>query len=164
MKILGTFILFISSSLFMFNQNGSNSETLPKGYEYLDAELSNAKTFTLEMIEGFPEDEFAFKPTDEMRSFGAQAFHIAYSLEWFNGQLSGNSIPWEERDEDAMSKDELITYTKEQFDAFIEIVHNAEEEGKMTAAILSALRHNSHHRGQMVAYYRANGIAPPSYK
>ena len=134
------------------------------GYDYLEQQLSNAKTYTLEVIEGFPEEEFSFKPGEEMRTFGAQAFHIAYSLEWFNAQLKGTPIAWDPGDEDRMTKEELIDYTTEQFDVFIATINSAEESGPFTAGVLSTLRHNSHHRGQMVAYYRANGIAPPSYK
>jgi uncharacterized damage-inducible protein DinB len=135
-----------------------------KSYEYLETQLDNAKSYTLEVIEGFPEDDFGFKPGDEMRTFGAQAFHIAYSLEWFNAQLKGEPIQWDPGDEERMNKEELIAYTTEQFDAFIGIIKNAEEGGRFTAGVVGSLRHNSHHRGQMVAYYRANGMAPPQYK
>ncbi len=133
-------------------------------YEYLDQELNKAKTYTLEVLEGMPAEDYSFKPVEDVRSFGAQAYHIAYSLEWFNAQLKGEPIAWAPGDEDRMSKEELVAYTTEQFDAFIEIVHNAEESGRFTAGVLGTLRHNSHHRGQMVAYYRSHGMAPPAYK
>tara|TARA_R110000868_G_scaffold259361_7_gene517397 strand:- start:18182 stop:18679 length:498 start_codon:yes stop_codon:yes gene_type:complete len=133
-------------------------------YEYLEQNLNNAKTYTLEVLEGMPAEDYAFKPVDDVRSFGEQAFHIAYSLEWFNAQLKGEPVAWEPGDEGRMSKEELVAYTTEQFDIFIETIHAAEESGPFTSGILGALRHNSHHRGQMVAYYRANGMAPPAYK
>ena len=98
-------------------------------YEYLDQQLSNAKTFTLSVLEEMPEDGYSFKPGEEMRTFSAQAFHIAYSLEWFNARLKSAPIAWEPGDEDRLSKDELIAYTTEQFDAFIQIIHDAEEDG-----------------------------------
>lgn len=133
-------------------------------YEYLDQNLANAKTFTLEVLEGMPVKDYTYKPGEEMRTFAEQAFHIAYSLEWFNQRLKGTPVAWEPGDESRMTKEELVAYTTEQFDAFIETVHNSEESGQITAGILGVLRHNSHHRGQMVAYYRANGMAPPAYK
>lgn len=133
-------------------------------YEYLDQQLTNAKDFTLEVLEGMPAEDYSFKPVEGVRSFGAQAYHIAYSLEWFNAQLNGEPIAWEPGDEERMSKEELISYTTEQFDAMIKTIHATEESGAFTAGVLGALRHNSHHRGQMVAYYRANGMAPPAYK
>jgi uncharacterized damage-inducible protein DinB len=133
-------------------------------YEYLSQELANAKEFTLEVMQNMPAEDYGFKPVDEVRTFRAQAFHIAYSLEWFNAQLSGNPIAWEPGDEDRLEKDAVIEYTEKQFDAFINIINTAEESGQFTSGILGALRHNSHHRGQMVVYYRANGIAPPLYR
>lgn len=133
-------------------------------YEYLDQQLTNAKDFTLEVLEGMPAEDYSFKPGEEMRTFGAQAFHIAYSLEWFNARLKGEPFAWEPGDEERMSKEELISYTTEQFEAMFEIIHAAEESGAFTSGVLGSLRHNSHHRGQMVAYYRANGMAPPAYK
>jgi uncharacterized damage-inducible protein DinB len=149
------FALALDSSSFTHKENS---------YIYLETELNNAKGYTLEVIEGFPVEDFDFKPADEMRSFGAQAFHIAYSLEWFNARLSGAPIQWKPGDEDRLNKEELSHYVSEQFDAFLEIVHSSDESGELTAGILGVLRHNSHHRGQMVAYYRANGMAPPPYK
>lgn len=133
-------------------------------YEYLDQTLNNAKTFTLEVLEGMPNEDYSYKPGEEMRTFGEQAFHIAYSLEWFNARLNGEAVAWDPGDESRMSKEELVAYTTEQFDAFMLTVKNSEEDGQITAGIMGVLRHNSHHRGQMVAYYRSNGMAPPAYK
>lgn len=126
--------------------------------------MNNDKAFTLEVLEWMSPEDYAFKPADEMRSFGEQAFHIAYSIEWYNQTLKGTPIAWEPGDENRMTKEELIAYIIKQFDTFIEIVHSAEESGRFTVGVLGALRHTSHHRGQMIAYYRANGMIPPAYK
>jgi|GEM_PF-2400411 len=132
-------------------------------YEYLDTELQKAKNFTIEVIQNMPAEDFSFKPGDEMRTFAAQAYHIAYSMEWFNGNLSGNPIQWNPGDENRLEKDALIEYTTEQFDRYIDLLMEAEVTDQTTASVLSFLQHNAHHRGQMVAYYRANGMVPPSY-
>lgn len=153
-------LISITSTITLF-VNDTYSES---PYEYLTPEINAAKAFTLEVLEGFSEENYDFKPVEDMRSFRAQAFHIAYSLEWFNAQLSGAPIAWEPGDEDRMEKDELVLYTEEQFDNFIKIIQSSEESGTITRGILSTLRHNSHHRGQMVAYYRANNMVPPSYR
>lgn len=142
----------------------SKVEQQGKSYEYLDRDLTNAKEYTLEVFEGMPADDYSFKPGDEMRTFGEQAFHIAYTFEWTNARIIGAPIAWEPGDESRMNKAELIGYATEQMDKFIELIHASEESGQLTAGILGTLRHNSHHRGQMVAYYRANGMTPPAYK
>ncbi len=133
-------------------------------YEYLTQTLDNAKEFTLEVFEAMPAEDYDYRPADSVRTFGAQAFHIAYSLEWFTARLKGTPIQWEPGDENRMTKSELKKYTAEQFDSFIETIMNSEESDPFTAGIMSVLRHNSHHRGQMVSYIRTHGLVPPSYR
>lgn len=152
----------ISASLFTLALEDAPAKKT--SYEYLDQQIMNAKTFTLEVFQGMPEENYSFKPGEEMRTFEEQAFHIAYTFEWSNARLSGSPIAWEPGDETRLNKEELIVYATEQMDTFIDLIHNSEENGRLTAGILGTLRHNSHHRGQMVAYYRANRIAPPAYK
>ncbi|XWN36476.1 MAG: DinB family protein [Balneola sp.] len=133
-------------------------------YEFLRGPLTTAKDFTVEVFNAMPSEDYSFKPTEDVRTFAAQAYHIAYSLEWFSNQLKGTPIQWAPGDEDAMNKEELVKYVSEQFDALTEIIMSAEEDGQFTAGVLGVLRHNSHHRGQMVTYLRTNGIQPPAYK
>ncbi len=133
-------------------------------YEFLRGPLTTAKDFTVEVFNAMPSEDYSFKPTEDVRTFAAQAYHIAYSLEWFSNQLKGTPIQWAPGDEDAMNKEELVKYLSEQFDALTEIIMSAEEDGQFTAGVLGVLRHNSHHRGQMVTYLRTNGIQPPAYK
>ncbi len=133
-------------------------------YEFLKGPLTTAKDFTVEVFDAMPAEDYSFKPTEDVRTFAAQAYHIAYSLEWFSNQLKGTPIQWAPGDENDMNKEELVKYVTEQFDALIEIVINSEQSGQFTAGVLGVLRHNSHHRGQMVTYLRTNGIAPPAYK
>lgn len=156
-KIL-SLILFFGLSI-QFNGQAQDSE-----YEYLKGTLTAAKDFTIEVFKAMPADDYSFKPTEEVRTFAAQAYHIAYSIEWFHNQLKGNPIPWAPEDENSMNKEELVVYVTEQFEAMNNTVMNAKESGQFTAGVLGVLRHNSHHRGQMVAYLRTNGITPPNYK
>ena len=148
--------------MFLFTQISVSAQD--SQYEYLKGPLTAAKDYTLEVFNAMPAENFNYKPTEEVRTFAAQAYHIAYSLEWFNNQLKGTPIQWAPGDENAMNKEELVKYATEQFDAMTEIVMNAEETGQFTAGVIGVLRHNSHHRGQMVTYLRTFGITPPAYK
>ncbi len=150
--------------LITFGAFGSTELKAQKGYEYLIPTLETAKTFTVQVLEAMPGKDFTFHPSDEVRTFGEQAYHIAYSLEWYNSNLGGSQVDWAPGDEARLNKEELIQYVTEQFDVFIEIVRSAEGSEEFTVGIMSALQHNSHHRGQMVAYLRNNGIVPPAYQ
>lgn len=133
-------------------------------YEYLKQRLEASKAFTVEVMEAMPADAFTYKPNDDVRSFGSQAYHIAYSVEWFHSALKGTPVPWAPGDEDRMNKEELIAYTNEQFDAMSETILAAEVSDRFTNGVIGFLDHNSHHRGQMVSYLRMKGITPPSYR
>ena len=159
-KLSKTF--FALALIFFFSQ--INSMAQEAEYEYLNSTLTSAKDFTIEVFNAMPSEDYSYKPTEEVRTFAAQAYHIAYSIEWFSNQLKGTPIQWSPGDENAMNKEELVKYVTEQFDALIEIVMNSEESGQITAGVFGVLRHNSHHRGQMVTYLRTKGIAPPAYK
>ena len=98
--------------------------------------------------------EYLIPTLETAKTFTVQVFE-AMPYEGYTFQPS---------DEVRLNKQELIKYITSQFDAFIETVKSAEESGEFTVGIMSALQHNSHHRGQMVAYLRNNGIAPPAYQ
>ncbi len=166
MKYLNHFTIAISSLAILLSAYSvyDHSDKEKKSYEYLNQQLENAKSFTIEVMESMPEENYGYKPGEEMRTFRAQAYHIAYTFEWSNARIKGEPIAWEPGDENRMGKEELISYTTKQIDEFISLIKDTEESGQLTATILGTLRHNSHHRGQMVAYYRANGMAPPAYK
>ena len=143
------------------------TSTSPKegGYDWLKQRLETTKDFTLEVIRAMPDDKFDFKPNDEVRSFKAQAYHIIYSIDYFNRVFKGNSsAPWSPGGENSKSKAELIQWAIEKFDAINATILAAEQNEALTNGILSYLDHNAHHRGQMVTYLRMNEITPPNYR
>lgn len=133
-------------------------------YDYMKQRLDNAKAFTVEVFEAMPTSDYTFKPSEDVRTFAGQAYHVAYSLEWYNNALKGSPVPWAPGDENSMNKEELITYVKAQFDAISETIYAAKQDDRFTMGVISVLDHNSHHRGQMVSYLRMKGITPPSYR
>jgi len=154
-KVFAVLLLTIATSL--------STQAQESEYEFLRNTLSAAKGFTIQVFKAMPAEDYSFKPTEDVRTFAAQAYHIAYSIEWFHNQLKGSPIQWSPGDENSMTKEELIKYVEEQFDAMNSTILESEFSGQFTDGILGALRHNSHHRGQMVTYLRTKGIKPPSY-
>lgn len=131
------------------------------GYEYMAETLKNTKAMTLGVIEAMPEERYTYKPTDEVRTFGAQAFHLAASVDFFLANFKGEQFRGSQMDENSMSKDEIVQYYSEQFDKITDFIMEAEESGQMTAGIMFFIDHNANHRGQMVTYLRLNDITPP---
>ncbi|MAL18336.1 MAG: hypothetical protein CL670_02665 [Balneola sp.] len=133
-------------------------------YEYLTQKLTSVHEYTLEVFEAMPAEDFAFKPSEDVRTFSAQAFHIAYSTEFFKKRFNGEQVAWEPGDENRMTKEELISYFDTQFKEMSEFIMAQDANPQLTAGIVSFLDHHSHHRGQMITYLRVSGIEPPQYR
>lgn len=134
-------------------------------YDWLKQRLETTKAFTIEVINAMPDDKFDYKPNDDVRTFKAQAYHIVYSIDYYNRVFKRNGqAAWQPGDENSMSKAELVKWATEQFDALNETILSTSSNDRLTAAVISYLDHNAHHRGQMITYLRMNGVTPPSYK
>lgn len=136
-----------------------------KAYEWLKPRLDATEAFTLQVLEAMPEDDYDFKASEDQRTFAAQAYHIVYSVDYFQRAFSnGGNAAWQPGDENSKSKEELISWAKEEFAAIHKWIQEQPSNDRLTAGIISYLDHNAHHRGQIVTYLRLKGITPPSYK
>ena len=136
-----------------------------KEYEWLKPRLDAAKLYTIAVLEAMPADDYDFKASDNQRTFAAQAYHIAYSIDYFERAFAnGGNAAWQPGDENSKSKEELIKWTSEKCDAINEWILSQESNDQLTAGVISYLDHNAHHRGQIVTYLRVKGIKPPDYR
>ncbi|PIQ47399.1 MAG: hypothetical protein COW03_15255 [Cytophagales bacterium CG12_big_fil_rev_8_21_14_0_65_40_12] len=133
-------------------------------YDWLKARLEVTKSYTIEVLQAMPEKDYDFKPDADQRTFKAQAYHIAYSIDYFERALSNPQAAWNPGDENSKSKEELIKWTIEKFDAINKMILESDASDARTAGIISYLDHNAHHRGQIITYLRLKGIKPPNYK
>ena len=157
--------IFVVALLTAFTLFTSMKPANDGGYDWLKARLDATKAYTIEVMKAMPEDEYDFRPSDEQRTFAAQAYHMAYSVEYFHKAFSNNgNAAWSPGDEDSKSKEELVKWTGDMFDRMSEYILTQESNDQLTAGILYFLDHNSHHRGQVVTYLRMKGITPPTYR
>ena len=134
-------------------------------YDWMKQRLAATKAFTLDVLKAMPDDKYDFRPTKDVRTFKEQAYHIVYSIDYYRRVFGGNGqAAWQPGKEDTKSKAELITWANEQFDEMEKLIMAASNNPRLTAAIMSYLDHNAHHRGQMIIYLRANGIKAPAYR
>ena len=130
------------------------------------------------MAEDFPEDKYDYKPSKEVRSFAEQLLHIAGGHELFIKAAKGEK--WTEADGNPPrsqypNKAAIVAFVKKSFDDVNAYVKSQGEIGLAKAIkvpfenrliIQSALwmeyvQHDAEHYGQLVVYYRLNGIVPP---
>ena len=118
------------------------------------------------MAEDWPEDKYNFRPNAQVRTFADVLRHIAGSNFGLLNQVTGKKVG------DGANDPSPETYkTKAQIVAFVK---KSVEDGAATikeqgdAGILKALdywigyiEHMGEHYGQLVQYYRDNGVVPP---
>jgi uncharacterized damage-inducible protein DinB len=128
------------------------------------------------MAQDLPEDRYDYKPNPASRSFVEQLLHVSASMYFFTDLAEGKKA----RYGDDPKRDELKT--REQVVAFVKkaVQDGADEikakgdagmKGSVNAGgprltevadlAYGLIEHSGEHYGQLVVYYRINGMVPP---
>jgi hypothetical protein len=119
------------------------------------------------MAEDFPEDKYEFKPNPAVRSFADNLRHVAF----WNGYVAKNA-----RGEKADGKQNelpkaqystkaaVVKALTESFaDATAQLKNGpATPPTKLVDLWVAFTEHSGEHYGQLVVYYRLNGLVPPA--
>lgn len=123
----------------------------------------------LAMAEDWPEAKYGFrldeKATPPTRTFGEVLVHIMDGNIYAAKRGRGEAAEWGETDPKTLSGKAAIVaaYKKSMDDAIASLKGIPPEQFQKTLAPwLSVIEHNAEHYGQLIAYYRANGVVPPS--
>ena len=140
------------------------------------ADWTRAKAYTKAYLDAMPEDGYSFKPTPEMRTFAAQMLHITDANYGFTSAASGKASPLGKNSAEktvAQTKEATSKAVMDSYDFVIgaiqgmtvaQLAEMTKLAGKdMTKATVfdKAFEHQTHHRGQTVAYLRLKGVTPP---
>ena len=134
----------------------------------------NAKRDILKSADKMPEEKYAFKPTDLVRTYGQVLAHVADGQYEFCGTAAGNH---DEKgiEKTAKSKAEIVAALQAAF-AYCDAIYTGMTDAKAMEMIpafggakitrLSMLdfnvAHTMEHYGNLVTYMRIQGIIPPS--
>ncbi len=124
--------------------------------------------------EKMPEEDYSFKPTPEVRSFGQLVGHVADANYMFCSQASGEANPMKNVEKTKTSKADLVASVKDAvaycgkaFDSMTDA--KGSEMVKLFGFNLAKLTlfslntaHTDEHYGNMVTYMRLKGIVPPT--
>ncbi len=133
-----------------------------------------AKNNILRSAEKMPEENYSFKPTPEVRSFGQLLGHIADAQYLFCSAVLGKPNPAPGIEKSKTSKADLIAALKDAF-AYCDSAYTGltdaqlaekvkffgREQTKSTVLSFNTA-HNNEHYGNIVTYLRMKGIVPPS--
>src|SRR6202453_3566838 len=124
--------------------------------------------------EKMPEQNYSFKPTPEVRSFGQLVGHVADASYMFCSQASGEADPMKNIEKTKTSKADLVAAIKDAV-AYCNQTFNSMTDAKGSQMVklfnfdlakltLLSLNtaHTDEHYGNMVTYLRLKGIVPPT--
>jgi DinB family protein len=131
------------------------------------------------MAQDFPEDKFSYKPQAESRTFIANLVHASASMYFFTDTAAGkkprpSSYADDPKDVGVKTRAELVAFvTKCVEDGAAEIKANGDkglmetvDDGgphldRLYDLAYGLIQHSNEHYGQLVVYYRINGLVPP---
>lgn len=132
------------------------------------------KLILLSSAEKMPEENYSFKPTEAVRSFGQIVGHIADSQYYFCSLVLGEKNPGLKIEKTKTSKADLIAALKDAF-AYCDRAHNSMNETTSVQMVkfmgnenpkLGVLGvnnvHSALHYGNLITYMRLKNIVPPS--
>jgi len=121
-----------------------------------------------------PEDEYAFKPTPDVRSFGQLVGHVADAQYAFCSASMGEKSPASGIEKSKTTKADLVSALHDAFSycdkAYAALTDaNANDVMKLFGSDRSRMNvlsfntmHDFEHYGNIVTYLRLKGIVPPS--
>ncbi len=124
--------------------------------------------------EKMPEENYSFKPTPEVRSFGQLVGHAADANYMFCSQAVGEANPMKNIEKTKTSKADLVAalkdavaYCNKAYDGMTDAKGSEMMKlfsyhlAKLTVLSLNTA-HTDEHYGNMVTYFRLKGIVPPT--
>jgi uncharacterized damage-inducible protein DinB len=162
--------------LFLFSARPVVAQTAPEGiWQGYDGEWRHVSSQLLALAEATPEEKFSWRPAPGVRSTSEVYMHIAIAT-FYLLSVTGPKMPPElklEMEKSVTAKAEVINWLKRSLDAVKQAhlavtpkdlarnVHIADRDATVDGMYLRIIVHANEHMGQLVAYARMSGVAPP---
>jgi uncharacterized damage-inducible protein DinB len=156
-------------SIAAFGQSGDNPLSAGNKNFY-----NNVKNNIVRSAEKVPEEDYSFKPTPEVRSFGQVLGHIADANYMFCSAVLGEKNPAPGVEKSKAKKAELVealnqsfSYCDKAYDGMTDqsaaemVKFFGREMPKLTVLSINTA-HDNEHYGNLVTYMRLKSIVPPS--
>ncbi len=132
-----------------------------------------------ESAEMMPEENYGFKPTPDVRSFGEILTHVAGASYEFCASAKNEKEPFQENSFDGKMTtkaqivkvtNDAIAYCDAAFAGLTDVnasekVHAAfggTNQTTRAASLVGQIGHDNEHYGNLVTYFRLKGLVPPS--
>lgn len=131
----------------------------------------------MQLAQAIPAEKYAWTPQNGVRSFAEVFAHIVSANYYFASKLGAkipDGVKMETIEKDLKTKEAIAAELKRSYELIITAIKNT-KDGDLAkkvefpfpgeyidmSALLIAVGHSNEHLGQLVAYSRMNGIAPP---
>lgn len=177
--ILSLCLMCISVSATAQTTDGGFSEALSPSLSAVAKSMhATIRRNLAEAAERMPSDQYGFKPTPEIRSFGELIGHVANANFFFCSQAQGEPSPSKVNYERTTDKAGLVKALKDSlaycdgayagttdvnFNQAIKMAGpNGGSQTVRGAVLVFNTTHNNEHYGNVVVYMRLKGHIPPS--
>jgi len=129
------------------------------------------------MAEDLPENKYDYKPHPDSRTFVAQLLHVSASMYYFTDVAQGQKVRYGDdpsRDQ-LKTKAQIVAFVKKSVEDGANLIKakgdagmaavirypGTNEQQRLSEIAYSTIEHSGEHYGQLVVYYRINGMVPP---
>ena len=121
----------------------------------------------VQLAEQFPEEKYDFRPVAGVRTFADQLRHVAFWNTYVAKTVRGEKVDPKVNElpkADYPSKAAIVKALKSSLAETTKLLKEAPASPGATSTGLwvAFIEHSGEHYGQMVVYYRLNGIVPPA--
>jgi pimeloyl-ACP methyl ester carboxylesterase len=128
------------------------------------------------IAEDLPENKYEYKPNPQSRSFVQQLLHVAGSMYYFTDVAEGKQARYGDDPprSEWVTKDDVVAFVSRSVKDGADLLASKEDAGlnegvndgsphlvRLVDLAYRVIEHSGEHCGQLVAYYRINGMVPP---
>jgi uncharacterized damage-inducible protein DinB len=162
--------------LLLFSARPLLAQAPPEGlWQGYDGEWRHVSSQLLALAEATPEEKFAWRPAPGVRSTSEVFMHIALA-NFYLLSVTGPKMPADMKEgmeKSVTSKADVINWLKRSLDAVKSAhlavtpkdlerkVHIEDRDATVDGMYLRIIVHANEHMGQLIAYARMTGVAPP---
>ena len=176
--LLGVCLTIVSSTAHAQTSDAGFGEALSPSMSTVVKNMhATIRRNLVEAAERMPADQYAFKPTPEVRSFAELIGHVVNANAFFCSQAKGRPSPATGNYEQTKDKATLVkalndvlaycdaVYGGMTDTVFNEVVKTGGPDGSQASRgsiLVFNTTHNNEHYGNIVVYMRLKGLVPPS--
>ncbi|MGH9741055.1 MAG: DinB family protein [Candidatus Acidiferrum sp.] len=128
------------------------------------------------IAEDLPQDKYDYKPHPDSRTFVAQLLHASASMYYFTDPAEGKKprFPDDPKRDELQTKAQIVAFVKKCVEDGATVIkakgdkgmHETVSDGgprlvRLYDLAYGLIEHSGEHYGQLVVYYRINGMVPP---